>query len=159
MNDPRFFSFWLALATILALSSSLLYAHFDHREPRQSYRQSVFALIALNFGPIAAMAKGDMDWDDKKLTVYANELDQVVNLKLINGFTPDSKKGKTRARPEIWKNLDDFEVKLAELRSATKDLKIAAKSTDKAQIIAAIGATGKSCKNCHDNYKTKDYIY
>ena len=159
MNDPRFFSFWLALVTILALSSSLLYAHFDHREPRQSYRQSVFALIALNFGPVAAMAKGDIEWDDLKLAAYAEELDQVANLKLTNGFTADSREGKTRARPEIWENLDDFEVKLTKLRSATKDLKIAAKSSDKDQIIAAIVATGNSCKSCHDKYKTKDYIY
>ena len=77
MNDPRFFSFWLSMVTILALSSSLLYAHFDHREPKQSYRQSVFALIALNFGPIAAMAKGDIEWDGDKLAIYADELDKV----------------------------------------------------------------------------------
>ena len=159
MNDPRFFSFWLSMVTILALSSSLLYAHFDHREPKQSYRQSVFALIALNFGPIAAMAKGDIEWDGDKLAIYADELDKVANLKLKKGFTEDSKKGKTRAKPEIWENFADFEIKLTKLRSATNNLKIAAKSNDKGQIISAIGITGKSCKSCHDKYKTKDYIY
>ena len=49
--------------------------------------------------------------------------------------------------------------RLSDLRSATKELSAAATSGDMDAMKAAFGATGKSCKACHDDYKSKDYLY
>ena len=46
----------LSLATVSALAiSPLAVSHFNDQEPMQSYRQSAFTLMAMNFGPMNAM--------------------------------------------------------------------------------------------------------
>ena len=160
MKHNRVLYFGLTFLIFLSLKPTYISAHFDHAEPKQSYRQSIFALLALNFGPIMSMAKGEMEWDQKLLKEYVHDLDQIANLDLSSGFTPNSKKGKTRAKLEIWENPDDFRSKISELRVATANLRLAVTNDeDKKSVMSAIRATGKSCKSCHDGYKAKDYIY
>ena len=55
--------------------------------------------------------------------------------------------------------MDDFTAKLSDFREATAKLDSAAASGDADSMKAAFGATGKACKACHDEYKSKDYIY
>ncbi len=150
----------LILATVAGLAiSPLAISHFDDSQVPQSYRQSYFALVALNFGPMAAMVKGEIPWNQEQFASYAKDLESVTHLKLMRAFQPGSEKGTTRAKPEIWESTDDFESKLADLRSATTDLSAAAASGDMDAIKPAFGATGKACKSCHDEYKSKDYLY
>ncbi len=139
--------------------SPLALSHFNDKEPNQSYRQSWFALAAMNFGPITAMLKGEMPWDDAMLKGFASDLEAVTQLNLMRGFAPGSDKGTTRAKPEIWDNMDDFQAKLGDLQEAATALNAAAQSGDKDAIKAAVGATGKACKACHDEYKSKNYLY
>ena len=44
----------VAAAATLATSVQVV-AHLDDKEPMQSYRQSYFTLVAMNFGPIGSM--------------------------------------------------------------------------------------------------------
>jgi cytochrome c556 len=141
------------------VSAPLVLAHSVKDEPLQSYRQSIFALVGANFGPIAAMVKGDIPWDQDKLEGYADDLEDVVDLDLVRGFAPGSEKGTTRARPEIWDNMDDFAAKLDDLREAADALEEAAESGDREAIASAVRDTGGTCKACHDEYKAKDYLY
>jgi cytochrome c556 len=134
-------------------------AHFNDKEPLQSYRQSMFTLIAMNFGPIASMVKGEIPWDAEKLEGYADDLEDITELDLLRGFAPGSEKGTTRAKPAIWENTDDFAAKLEDLRAATEVLEEAAEDGDREAIAAAVGTVGKACKACHDEYKAKDYLY
>lgn len=146
------------LATVMASAPAVL-AHSVKDEPLQSYRQSIFAVIAANFGPIAAMVKGDTDWDQDAMEGYADDLEDVVNLDLLRGFAPGSEKGTTRAKPEIWDNMDDFESKLADLRDAAEALEEAVDSEDRKAIASAVRDTGGACKACHDEYQAKNYLY
>ncbi|TCO77751.1 c-type cytochrome [Chromatocurvus halotolerans] len=146
------------LATIMASAPAVL-AHSVKDEPLQSYRQSIFALIGANFGPIAAMVKGDTAWDQDAMEGYADDLEDIVDLDLLRGFAPGSEKGTTRAKPEIWDNMDDFEAKLEDLRDAAEALEEAAGSGDRKAIASAVRDTGGACKACHDEYKAKDYLY
>jgi len=147
-----------ALAAALA-GAPLVNAHLDSDEPLQSYRQSWFTLLAMNFGPIADMVKGDIPWDLETLQGWADDLEDVTELDLLRGFAPGSEKGTTRAKPAIWENMDDFEAKLADLREAAAALDEAAEGGDRAAIAEAVKATGGACKACHDEYKSKDYLY
>ena len=150
----------ITLCTLAAVAlSPLAISHFDDKEPLQSYRQSYFALAAMNFGPMGAMVKGEAPWDAEKFAAYAKDLAAVSSLNVERGFAPGSDKGKTRAKPEIWENMDDFSAKLGDFRTAAANLDSAAESGDADAMKAAFGATGKSCKACHDEYKSKDYIY
>ena len=116
-------------------------------------------MIALNFGPITSMLKGEMPWDDARMKAYADQLATLANMDTARGFGPGTDKGTTRAKPEIWDNMDDFNAKMEDLRVAANELKAAADSGDKQAIGGAVAATGKACKACHDEYKSKDYLY
>ncbi|HBO13832.1 MAG TPA: cytochrome C [Halieaceae bacterium] len=151
----------LAAAAVAAsvAAAPLVSAHLDSDEPLQSYRKSYFTLVAMNFGPIADMVKGDIPWDLEMLEGWADDLEDVTELNLLRGFAPGSDKGTTRAKPAIWDNMDDFEAKLADLREAAEALDEAAEGGDRAAIAEAVKATGGACKACHDEYKSKDYLY
>lgn len=149
---------------ISAAVASIVFApiatsHFDDKEMAQSYRQSWFAMVASNFGPMAAMMKGDMPYELARMQAYADDLSTLMELDVMRGFAPGTDKGTTRARPEIWENNDDFKQKMADLRTAATMLSDAAKGGDKQTIGKGIGAAGKACKGCHDDYKAKDYLY
>lgn len=146
-------------ATAGLLLSPLATSHFDDKEIPQSYRQSWFALVAANFGPMAAMVKGEMPWDERQMAGYADQLAALTTLDVMRGFPDGSDKGTTRAKPEIWENKPDFEKKLGDLRSAVDELQQAANGDDRKAIAMQVGATGKACKTCHDDYKSKNYLY
>lgn len=141
------------------LGGSLASAHFNDQEPNQSYRQSYFTLVAMNFGPLAAMAKGDMPFNAAMAQGFATDLAAVNQLNLKRAFGPGSDKGTTRAKPEIWSNMADFESKLADMQRETALLKDVAAGGDAKAIAMQTGAVGKTCKACHDEYKAKDYLY
>lgn len=134
-------------------------AHFDDKEPLQSYRQSYFAMLAMNFGPIGAMVKGEMPWNEAALQGYASDMAAITTLDLMRGFAPGSDKGTTRAKPEIWNNTADFESKLEDLQTSVAALQKASQGGDKKLIAKSVGAVGQSCKSCHDDYKSKNYLY
>lgn len=148
----------LACATALTLAP-LAGAHMDEKEPLQSYRQSFFALVAANFGPLGAMVQGDMPWNDAMVQAFSADLQTVTSLNLMRGFAEGSDKGTTRAKPEIWENLDDFEAKLGDMRAAVDELSAAVATGEREQIAQQVGAVGQTCKACHDDYKSKDYLY
>lgn len=148
----------LALAGAVGLSP-LATAHFDDKEIPQSYRQSYFALVAGNFGPLVAMIKGEMPWSDEMAESFASDLDDLSDMDIMRAFGPGSDKGTTRAKPEIWENMDDFQAKMKDMQAAISAIEDAAEAGDRQAIGAAVGEAGKTCKACHDEYKSKDYLY
>jgi len=151
----------LALLTIatLALSPSAI-CHFDDQQIPQSYRQSWFAMIGANFGPMVSMVKGEIPWQEDQMAAYADQLAALATLDVMRGFADGSDKGTTRAKPEIWQNKADFQAKLKDLQTATGALQaVANQGTDHKAIAEQVAATGKACKACHDEYKSKDYLY
>jgi len=135
-------------------------SHYDDKEGPQSYRQSWFALIAANFGPMVSMVKGEIPWQEMQMASYADQLAALMTLDVMRGFADGSDKGTTRAKPEIWKNIPDFQNKMDDLKSAVNALQtVANQGTDRKAIAAQVAATGKACKACHDDYKSKNYLY
>lgn len=122
------------------------------------YRQAAMTLVGHNFGPMVSMMKGEMPWDDAMFKRWAQDLAAVSSIDMMRGFRPGSGVGKTMAKPAIWDNMDDFREKMAELPKVTNALALAAAAGDKAAIGDAFKAVGASCKQCHDDYKSKDYL-
>jgi cytochrome c556 len=69
------------------------------------------------------------------------------------GTGPDL--GKTGAKPEIWQNEQDFAVKLADFQKAAQAFNAAATGNDVNATKSAFGDLGKSCKACHDKYRSE----
>ncbi len=62
--------------------------------------------------------------------------------------------GKTRAKPDIWRNWSGFKVRVASLKAEATKLSQAAKSGDKSAIAAAFGSLGKNaCGACHRQFR------
>ncbi|MEZ5572493.1 MAG: cytochrome c [Halioglobus sp.] len=151
----------LAIALIAGIAlSPLAISHFDDQQIPQSYRQSWFAMIGANFGPMVSMVKGEMPWQEDQMAAYADQLAALANLDVMRGFADGSEKGTTRAKPGIWENKADFQAKLKDLQTATDALQtVANQGTDRKAIAEQVAATGNACKACHDEYKSKDYLY
>jgi len=159
IRKPRRAVLAIIALTSLALSP-LAISHFNDKEMPQSYRQSWFAMLAFNFGPMTSMVKGEIPWEEKQMADFADQLTTLLNLDVMRGFTDGSDKGTTRAKPEIWQNKPDFQKKMDDLKTAVNALQVVAKQgTDRKAIAEQVGAVGKACKACHDDYKSKDYLY
>ncbi len=151
----------LAITVLSSLAlSPLATSHYDDKEPAQSYRQSWFALMAANFGPMVAMVKGEIPWEENQMAAYADQLAALVTLDVMRGFADGTDKGTTRSKPEIWENKADFTAKMDDLTKAVNALQpVANQGTDRKAIAEGVGAVGSACKACHDEYKSKDYLY
>ncbi|GAB3277485.1 c-type cytochrome [Parahaliea aestuarii] len=150
-----------AIGLSATIAAPLAISHFDDKEPMQSSRQSYFALVAASFGPIGAMVKGDMPWDEAALKSYAGDLENLTELNALRFFAAGSEKGTTRAKPEIWSNMQDFSDKYAALQQAAEQLEevVDDSAGDRKAVAQAFGEVGQTCKACHDDYKAKNYLY
>ena len=70
------------------------------------------------------------------------------------GTGPDI--GKTRAKPEIWQRPADFVAKDTAFRQAAAAFNAAARSGDLATVQARFSDLGKTCKACHDSYRSEE---
>ncbi len=123
-----------------------------------SYRKTVFTILGGNFGPMLSMIKGEIPWDDETFQSHASDLAKTASLDINRAFPDRNDPGKTKARPEIWDNKEDFLAKLDALREESAKLATVAKGNDKKAIMEQFKATGGTCKACHDEYKAKEYL-
>lgn len=70
------------------------------------------------------------------------------------GTGPDV--GKTRAKPAIWQNSEDFATRLRALQTAARALETTSKSNDVAAMNARFADLGGTCKACHDKYRAEE---
>ena len=63
--------------------------------------------------------------------------------------------GKTGAKPEIWQKPADFTARLRDFQGAAKLLNAAAAAGDMNEVKARYADLGKTCKACHDTYRSE----
>jgi cytochrome c556 len=142
-------------ACAFAATVSVVMASEDEN-PALAYRESMMTLIGHNFGPMQMTLDGDIPWDDARMAGYARDLAALATLNLMRGFPEGSGTGDTHAKPEIWKNMEDFTKKMEEFQQAAAKLGEVSAGGDRKAIEEQIKATGKTCGSCHDDYKEKD---
>lgn len=119
------------------------------------YRQSVYKVMGWNFGPMAAMVKGEKPYDKEAFARHALIVSQMSPL-AMEGFAAGSDKGaETKAKPEIWTKSADFKEKMDKMVSETGKLATVARSGSFDEIKKQFGTTGGTCKTCHDDFKSK----
>jgi cytochrome c556 len=72
-----------------------------------------------------------------------------------DGFDPSTKNEKSRALPALYEQPDKVKAAVQQFQSEVNKLVQTAKSGDESAIKAQIGAVGKACANCHDNFRAK----
>lgn len=120
-----------------------------------AYRQGVYKIMGWNFGPMAGMVQGKIPYDKVTFARHADNVAKVSPLAL-EGFGPGTDAGaSTKAKPEIWAKMDDFKTKMSKMNEETAKLAAIAKTGSFDDIKKQFGATGASCKACHDDYRNK----
>ena len=109
---------------------------------------------AANFGPLARWRKASVRTTRKPRSSTPTCVAFVSKLPL-EGFVPGTDTGETKAKPEIWQDMDDFKAKMDKMNQETAKLSQVAQSGDFEAVKAQVGETGKACKACHDKYRNK----
>ena len=144
------------LCGAVALASTAVTALAVKPEAAIHYRQSVYTMIGWNFVPMVDMIKAKTPWDSAE---FAKHADRIAFLapQLLEGFPEGSDKGaETEAKPDIWKNMDDFKSKMNDLVRETKALADVSKGGDEAKMREQFKKTAGACKSCHDKYRSEE---
>ena len=143
---------------VSAMATSLVangHANDKAKQGAVKARKAQMSLYSFNLGALGAMAKGEVDYDAASAQAAADNLAALANLSQAGFWLPgtdsDSMDG-TRALPAIWtadSKAGDIGAQLAAAANAMK----AAAGTDLASLQAAMGAVGKACSDCHEDYR------
>jgi len=138
-----------SVATAIALPAA---AQFAKPEDAVKYRKASLTLIGTHFGRVGAMVSGRVPFDAK---VAADNVELVAELAKLPwaAFGEGTDKGETRAKPEIWKEAGKFKEASDKFQAETLKLQAAAKTGNLDTLKTAFGATGASCKACHDTFR------
>lgn len=136
-------------AALIPLSAS---AQFAKKDDAIKYRQSAFAIMGTHMGRIGAVTKGEVAFNAADIQKNAAVIAAVAELPW-QAFGAGTEGGKAKA--EIWKEQAKFKEGSEKMIKAVAELNVAAKSGNLDNIKKAFGATGQTCKACHDSYKDK----
>lgn len=143
----------IALTTLL-LASTLASAQKDPNVRAVEYRQAVLTVLGTNFGPLVAMARGNLEYDPEAVSMRAARMHQMT-LMMEEAFSRDTSEAdldiETEALDKIWDNWEDFKSKIDDVQAATLALAEAPGNMDAFK--AAFSDTGSACKSCHDEYR------
>jgi len=121
-------------------------------------RQGEMQLRAFNVGPLFGMAKGKIDYDADLAKKLAGNLKLMLDLDngraWAKGSDIDNYMGDTTALPNIWTTYPEIADYGKKYVKAVNEL--AAVAGDGADALKSkMGAVGKSCKGCHDEFREK----
>jgi len=121
-------------------------------------RQSDMQIRSFSAGPLFGMAKGKIAYDAELAGQLANNLKTLLELEMGRAWKKgtDNKaySGKTAALPEIWSTYPKISEKGKAYAKAVGELAaVAGNGLD--ALKGKIGALGKGCKGCHDDFREK----
>ena len=151
MNKKIFFA-----SIAVALGSIVTANAFAQAKPDVlvKQRQAGMTLIAKYFGPLGGMAAGRVPYDAAVVARNAGYLD-VLTLLPWDGFNASTSGEKSGALPAAYSDAAKFKEAGDALHTAVVKLASVAKGGSEADVKAAIGAVGKTCGGCHDNFRAK----
>ena len=119
-------------------------------------RQAAMTLQAKYFGPLAGMAQGKIPYNADTVAMNAALLDALSRMPW-DGFAPASKDAtvKNAALPAVWSEGDKFKTAQDNFQNAVQGLVKVSRGGDEASQKAAIGAVGKACGGCHQDFREK----
>lgn len=140
------------VAVAAVVLSGAAHAQFQKPEDAVKYRQSAFTLMGNHFSRIGAMAQGRVPFDAK--VAQENAAIVVMASKLPwAGFTPETEKIKSRAKPEVWAEMDKVRAGADKMMKAVADLEAATRTGSLDAVKKSFGDAAATCKACHDTYR------
>lgn len=143
------------ICTALAACTTLALPALAQEAPEIGQRKGQFQLYLHNFGVLGAMAQGRIDYDAALAQTAADNMFHLTRhdqSRLWPEGTDSMSMDGTRAKPDIWDNLDDFVAKFTALQDAAVALQASA-GNGVDDLRAGVGAMGASCQACHQAYR------
>lgn len=136
--------FTAAILTAVSLAA----VHADATDPTVKARQAAMKTIGGNVKTLGDMAKGAIAFDAMKAQAATAAItEQAAMVPAL--FEPQASDPESDAKPAIWENYGDFTTKAKALETAAAGVTIASA----ADLGAAMGSIGGTCKACHSVYK------
>ena len=141
--------------TAIVLSSTATFALAQAKpEVLVKQRQAAMTLQGKYFGPMVAMAQDKAPFNATVIARNAGYLDALARMPW-DGFDAATKDVKSDALPAVYSDAAKFKQAGENLQAAVGKLVAASKGSDEAATKAAIGAVGKTCGGCHDDFRQK----
>ena len=143
-------------ALALALGAVIAQGAYAQAKPEVlvKQRQAVMTLQFKYFGPMFGMAQGRVPFNAQVVQRNAGFLDNLSRMSW-DGFDASTRGVKSRALPAVFDNGAKFKQYASQLENETAKLVAVSKSGDEAAVKAQIGAVGKVCNSCHDDFREK----
>jgi len=119
-------------------------------------RKGVLQTMAWHFGPLVAMARGDLDYDAERAARHAEMLEGLPQYlpELFIEASSTAERNDTRALPVIWEDFDGFVEKYEALIGEIETL-VAVAGDGHGALAPQVVATGEACGACHDTYRAR----
>jgi len=131
------------------------YAQFAKPEDAIKYRKSVMFLIAQHFGRMGAVVKGKAPYDQKAFTRNAMVVEALSHLPWEASMVPGTDKGDTTLNAAVFAEQTEFKAGAQTFEAGSAKLVSVSEGGDLSAIKAQFGEVGKSCKGCHEKFRTK----
>lgn len=118
-------------------------------------RQAAMTLIGKYFGPMAAMAQGKAPFNASVVQRNAGFVDNLSRMPW-DGFDASTRSQDTRALPAVFDDAAKFKEAANRMENEAAKLVAVSKSGDEGAVKAQIGALGKSCGACHNDFRQKN---
>jgi cytochrome c556 len=142
------------LVAIIGLSAGAAFAQFAKTEDAVKYRQSVMFLIGQHFTRMGAVVKGEAPYNKEAFEKNASLVDTLYMLPMEAFMVPGSAQG-SGMKADALTQKDKFAQAHNTTQAELTKLSAAAKGGDLNAIKTQFGATGASCKVCHDAFRNK----
>lgn len=158
LRPPSFLASTLALAVLAVAAGGAVAQQAPKPEVLIKSRQSAFQLVAFNSARIKANLDGTYNKDE--VIRAANTISAIAGSGLGALFAPGSETGKgwhdTTAKPELFKDLKKFAELGGNFNKEAAELSKVAAGGDVGAIKEQYAKLSRTCKACHDDFKSKD---
>jgi cytochrome c556 len=141
-------------ALFVASTAAIAVAQQPKPEDEIKLRKAAYALVGYNFSSLGAMVQEKKPYN-KDEAIRNAEFVALLSTVPKTFFGEESRKGETKAKPEIWENKADFDKKMEKMMAETAKLPQVARTGDLAALKKQVAETGSACKACHDDYRAK----
>lgn len=123
-------------------------------------RRAFYTLVGFEMATLGGMAQGKIDYDAGAASAAAKDIMTLTGYTTADLFAPNTSNddllGETRAKADIWADMDGFKEKGMAFYQAVVELnEVAGGGLEALQ--PAVGKLGGTCKACHDDYRAKDF--
>jgi cytochrome c556 len=144
-----------AAAAVVGMAVSLGVMAQAKPEVLVKQRQAAMTLMGKYFGPMYGMVQGKVPFNADVVKRNAGFIDNLSRMPW-DGFDPSTKGAEhTKALPAVFDKPSDFKEHASRLENEASKLVQVSAGGDEAAMKAQIGALGKACGGCHNDFRQK----